>query len=428
LAQPTPHAANVVVLLGPPGSCKSSLLLDAMAAVHPDSPLRLATAKDGCVAAVVQAFVALILHKALMRFSVGFPAVTLASAMFAQQWVAAGEIVNGQSRPGYEPAAAAAIASRRLHVLDEVQAMMPFLGQYMCRLQSAHRTAPSGAGPNPNQVLRACTHILFMDPQQSPCREQGIYRVDGHGSVHHVDSSVKMPWVKFMNIFGFPSATTRYHFIVLSGQRRVKGLLFRLLANPCVPTFAVSEQLYMHVTYTCAQIQTRVFNHYMWCSTPVDLQTLSLRSVNVDTNASYITYYRPDMDSPALLVTGVMKTWDYGSPGVPNAAFHWNDGFDTLKDLCVIFITATKAEVKDIMMRLRARSDYGAFLEVARRYVQNRFVSRATRRRDLLTQHNRLAEAMAVPMVPPACKYEFIASEAYAFEYASTLYATQFRT
>ena len=229
LAQPRNGVPNVVCLLGPPGSGKTSLLLDAVAAAIPGSPVRLATATPGCLPGLAEALVCLMVHKALMRLSLGFPSNTIAFCMKAMNWVKV-----GNARPGYEAGAAHEIAQRRLHVLDEVQAMMPFLGQYLHRLCSAHGVLLD-AGGDPKRVFRDCSHIFSMDPQQSPCREQGVASVTAAGEVVRKDASVKMPWTRLMEATGLPSAHVTYTWVMLHGQRRMSGLLFRLLADPCAP-------------------------------------------------------------------------------------------------------------------------------------------------------------------------------------------------
>lgn len=230
LAQPSGGTANVVFLLGPPGSGKSGLVIDAIAAATDGSPFRNETVPAAAAATVAPARasdeVALMVHKALMRFSLGFPTVTLASGMRGVDW--------RYGQPSfYTPQAAGAIARRRLHVLDEVQAMLPFLGQYLHRLRSAHNAVHQHLSHA--QLLRSCGHILSLDPQQSPCREHGVKEVDNHGRVHMRDTSVVMPWTRFMREFGFPSDTLHYHFVVLHGQYRMAGLLYRLLHDPYAP-------------------------------------------------------------------------------------------------------------------------------------------------------------------------------------------------
>lgn len=230
LSQSSAGMANVVFLLGPPGSGKSGLVLDAIAASTEGSPFRVRSHMPA-VGQPAQAHasdaVALMVHKALMRFSLGFPAVTLAQGMKTVKWR-----YGTPSR--YTRQAADEIATRRLHVLDEVQAMLPFMGQYLHRLKSAHRALRGAAGFSPAGLLRDCNHIFALDPQQSPCREHGVHSVDGHGRVRMRDSAVVMPWVRFMKEFGQPNPMVRYHFVVLHGQYRMKGLLYRILNNPYV--------------------------------------------------------------------------------------------------------------------------------------------------------------------------------------------------
>lgn len=228
LAQATHGVANVVFLLGPPGSGKSGLLLDAVAAATEGSPFRDATAVPQAAPAHAPGAVALMVHKALMRFSLGFPAVTLAKGMRAVRW-------QYGTPSHYTGPAAQEIATRRLHVLDEVQAMLPFLGQYLHRLKSAHHWLRGPVGYSPTRLLRDCSHIFALNPQQSACREHGVHSVDVNGKVHMRDPSVVMPWTRFMQDFGLPDAMVNYHFVVLHGQYRMTGLLYRLLDNAYAP-------------------------------------------------------------------------------------------------------------------------------------------------------------------------------------------------
>ena len=225
LAQASLGTANVVFLLGPPGSGKSGLVIDAIAAATDGSPFRVKSdmpAVGEVAPAHTKDAVALMVHKALMRFSLGFPAVTLAKGMKTVKW-------RYGTPSHYTRQAAEEIATRRLHVVDEVQAMLPFFGQFLHRLKSAHRAVRGAAGFTPASLLRDCGHIFALDPQQSPCREIGVHSVDAQGKVRMRDSSVMMPWTRFMQDFGLPDESVRYHFVVLHGQYRMKGLLYRIM-------------------------------------------------------------------------------------------------------------------------------------------------------------------------------------------------------
>lgn len=226
LAQPRDGAANVVFLLGPPGSGKSGLIIDAMAAATAGSPFRESTRAVGVEPAHGAHKVSLMVHKALMRFNLGHPAETLASGMCASAWMPG-------AAPAFQHDAARTIAARKLHVLDEVQAMTPLLRQYLLQLRKAHAQATNTDGMSHAEVLRRCPHIFALDPQQSPCREIGVQSVDANGRVLMRDTTVIMPWRMCMDVCGPPSASLRYHFVVLHGQYRMSGLLYRLLHSAC---------------------------------------------------------------------------------------------------------------------------------------------------------------------------------------------------
>ena len=230
-AQPAVDHANGVILLGMPGSGKTALMLDVMALSIQGTPLR--EAALGSVVSVpplTHSTAKVMVHKSGVTHNIGFPAVTNAAAMCAYDWTAAAGQIAAQY--GKEETYTK-IASRKLHLLEEVQAWVPQLPQ----LLQQHMTARGQAGLpcGPAALLRHCPYIISCDPHQSPCKMYGITGVDGHGKLTEQEARVVMPWTACFDVLGQPGPSMHWHVFALHGQRRLRGLGFRLLHNPCAP-------------------------------------------------------------------------------------------------------------------------------------------------------------------------------------------------
>ena len=152
------------------------------------------------------------------------------------------------------------------------------------------------------------------------------------------------------------------------------------------------------------------------CRTRADLQKLSQREVSIDTNPRFMSYYPPDLALPAGHANGIIKGWDYGSPGYVNAAYAWDSGETTLKELNVLVVVASKTEAKGVLSRLRARADYGAFVDAALKHARDEHVAMATEQKAAYLAIGDELGAAAVDLEPPPFVHSYEASEAYVFE------------
>lgn len=154
------------------------------------------------------------------------------------------------------------------------------------------------------------------------------------------------------------------------------------------------------------------------CRTVDDLAKMDLRRVNIDTNGLFITFYIPDLDLPPGAAHDVIKKFDYGvEAGTVNAAYAWKEGVTALEPMATLVVTASKAEAKGILERLRERADYKAFIIAAQMAMQQDAEQRAAGRRAALQAVGRHAEAEEVQVKQPITSRSFTASEAYIFEY-----------
>lgn len=173
--------------------------------------------------------VLLMAHKATVALNCGLPAQTIATGMQEHSWVPKqGNVPAGYSRTG-----ATKVASHRLHVLEECQAWVTHMPAFFKKFENALHQ--EGLPVNAPALLRRCPHVFSMDPLQSPCRMYGVARVSPNGQVEFKPNDVVMPWKTAMAELGEPSAQVKWHVLLLHGQFRMKGLLFRLLRHVYVP-------------------------------------------------------------------------------------------------------------------------------------------------------------------------------------------------
>lgn len=245
--------ANCVFLIGPPGCGKTGVVLDAAAAKTEGTEMNavVEAALNVNVPSVPIAQVALLCHKSIMRWNIGFPAASVAEGMFSKDWIPARLGVPGH----YAPDAVNQIVERKLHILEEAQAMVPFLRQYLHRLRVAFQQ--SGRPATASQILGDISHIFVLDPQQASCRPHGVERVNATGTVVFLDNRVCMPWDVVAKELGPPDVDVHFHFIIFQGQWRMNGLLYRCLDSGCVSTvflrccFASHVVLFGGCMYTC---------------------------------------------------------------------------------------------------------------------------------------------------------------------------------
>lgn len=254
--KPAADHANGIIVLGMPGSGKTGLMLDAMALSIVDSPLR--AAAQGSTAALPRLThdcAKIMVHKSGVTHNIGYPTETCAKAMCNYFWEPAVE-----GRPaGYVGNAIDRVAGRKLHVLEEVQAWVQqlphLLSQHQRALQQANAQCES------EHMLRRCRYILACDPHQSPCKTYGIKSIDHNGRVQQEKPEVVMPWTAVFNALGQPSASMHWHIFAIHGQRRLRGLGFRLLHNAYAPRWLLS--CYLHVMccdlfWSCCALPTTV--------------------------------------------------------------------------------------------------------------------------------------------------------------------------
>lgn len=158
------------------------------------------------------------------------------------------------------------------------------------------------------------------------------------------------------------------------------------------------------------------------CRSLHDLDEAAKRLVNLVTNATYVTFFRPDLDrAPGAVdpsIKGVHYVGPNAEPGAVNRAYEWDDGRTAVDDMATLVVTATKAEAKDILGQLRRREDYMAFVHAAGIALQQDAEQQAAGRIDALIAAGRHAEAAAVHVKAPVTSRTCTASEAYVFECA----------
>lgn len=228
LAAPSVDCANVVCVLGPPGCGKTALMIDTIAAAVSGTPYRRAMLDEPNVPAPFvcnEKEAKLIVHKATLTANCGHPAETLAAAMQEAQW----QPGEGVDEPKYSTAGARVVGRHTFHCMEECQAWVNLLPGCIKRHQQARTQIGRSAAPA--ALLRDCPHVFSFDPLQSSCRTIGVDSVQRDGTVSFKASKVVMPWEMLWTVLGAPSATMRWAFVVVHGQWRMKGLLFRLLRN-----------------------------------------------------------------------------------------------------------------------------------------------------------------------------------------------------
>lgn len=160
----------------------------------------------------------------------------------------------------------------------------------------------------------------------------------------------------------------------------------------------------------------------MLCRSPEDLDEAAKRMVDIETNAPYITFFKPALDQAPGAVDHTIKGVHYGAPqedpGAVNPAYAWDDGRTAVGDLATLVVTATKIEAKDVLARLRNRADYTAFIIAARMALQRDAEQRAAGLIEALVAAGRPAEAAEVQVQEVVTSRTCTASEAYVFECA----------
>lgn len=234
--QPSVDRANAVIVVGMPGSCKTGLLLDAIAlAIQGTEIQEAAVGSVWALPRLTHETAKIMVHKSGVTHNIGRPTVTNAAAMSTHDWQPAADGVPAKygTQRSYE-----AIAGRKLHLLEEVQAWVPQLPQLLLQHKQALKQAnrPCGAA----DLLSNCRLIISCDPQQSPCKMYGITEVDKHGRVSEKQARVVMPWTACFDVLGKPGPSVHWHVFALHGQRRLRGLGYRLLHNPCASVLPCS--------------------------------------------------------------------------------------------------------------------------------------------------------------------------------------------
>lgn len=217
--------ATVVLVMGPPGCGKTGLMVDLIAAATEGSPFRRETADARKCASRMPACTPqqakLMCHKAMLTFNVGFPAQTITAAMRTIDWLPRTEAQEAR----YTADAARAVAGHRLHIVEETQSLVQHLSMLFERLGSAVQQC----GGTRARMLHDCAHVFSMDPLQAACREHGVRAVTAQGAVQLQHRRVVMPWAKIFECTGTPSQTLRYKVLIVHGNFRMEGLLYRLL-------------------------------------------------------------------------------------------------------------------------------------------------------------------------------------------------------